>query len=162
MENNKPKKDYLNIVLYILIGIIIILCVLLVVKIIDARKIVDEKEEKEPETVIVVDDGEVIPNQQEDDPEVSTGEYVEVVRKEYQLDSSNKSEKKKKIYNDKPLIYTAEYNACSLYQFTIKSTANVSQEIKVSMTSTLNEYGNFLSTFLPLYSLLFLSNPFFL
>ena len=39
-------------------------------------------------------------------------------------------------------IYTSEYNACSLYQFTITSTANVSQEIKVSMTSTLNEYGN--------------------
>ena len=36
----------------ILIGIIIILCVLLVVKIIGARKIVDEKEEKEPETAV--------------------------------------------------------------------------------------------------------------
>ena len=39
-------------------------------------------------------------------------------------------------------VYTSEYNACSLYQFTITSTANVSQEIKVSMTSMLNEYGN--------------------
>lgn len=136
MENNKPKKDYLNIVLYILIGIIIILCVLLVVKIIDARKIVDEKEEKEPETVIVVDDGEVIPNQQEDDPEVSTGEYVEVVRKEYQLDSSNKGKKLEKIYNDKPLIYTAEYKYESSYDVSGPSDYNSFKDyIEVDVTN---------------------------
>lgn len=111
MENNKPKKDYLNIVLYILIGIIIILCVLLVIKIIDARKVVDKKEEKEVETVIVVRDDEVIPNQQEDEkkPEEPTNDQEKTIRKEYLLDSSEKSDKLEKVYDDKPLIYTAEY-----------------------------------------------------
>ena len=111
MENNKPKKDYLNIVLYILIGIIIILCVLLVIKIIDARKVVDKKEEKETETVIVVRDDEVVSEQQEDEkkPEEPTNDQEKTIRKEYLLDSSEKSDKLEKVYDNKPLIYTAEY-----------------------------------------------------
>ena len=46
-------------------------------------------------------------------------------------------------YTDNDICkYTEEFNACSLYEFTIENTMNVSQSIVVSMTPTLNQYNN--------------------
>ena len=54
----------------------------------------------------------------------------------------------KNSYNDEKYTdddickFTDEYNACSLYEFTIENTIDAAQSLTVSMTPTLNQYNN--------------------
>ena len=110
MKNKLTKDNLLNLIIGILIGVAVVLIGLLIFKMVNVKK-VDEDEKKKDDFVVVVEDNEVV-----SDKDSSGTDNNEEIKKEYILDSSEKSDKLEKVYDEKSIVYDAEYKYESTYE----------------------------------------------
>lgn len=129
-NNNKNKK--------LIIGISILFCAIILF-VGATTAFLTQSDTKETGNIVSVDK---VSFKYTDNPKYMKDNLIPAVEQDVPKFAMKNSYNDEKYTDDDICKFTDEYNACSLYEFTIENTIDAAQSLAVSMTPTLNQYNN--------------------